>query len=87
MQGRIYHYSSFDPENDCFYGFGENTGPLNKNKQIIRQAPKDSLGYDAETTSPLYKHIPFYIRINKQNKHALGLFYNNTYESHFDMGC
>lgn len=43
------------------------------------QAPKDSLGYDAESTSPLYKHIPFYIRLNKNTKKAIGYFYDNSY--------
>jgi alpha-glucosidase len=52
----------------------------------MRLAPQDSLGYDAEKTAPLYKHIPFYIKINKKIKHAVGFFYNNSYESVFDMG-
>ena len=87
LQGRVYHYSEIDLENDAFYGLGESTGPLNKNSQVVRQAPRDSLGYNAENTSPLYKHIPFYIRINKNHQEAIGLFYHNTFESFFDMGC
>lgn len=86
LQGRIYHFNEIDDKNDCFYGFGENTGKLNKSGCRMRLAPQDSLGYDAETTSPLYKHIPFYIKINKKNKHAIGLYYNNSYEAVFDMG-
>ncbi|MCP4179413.1 MAG: DUF4968 domain-containing protein [bacterium] len=86
-QGRVYHYNEIDQENDCFYGFGETSGVINKRKRRIRQAPRDSIGYDAELTNPMYKHIPFYIRINKKQKHAAGLFYNNTYESLFDLGC
>lgn len=34
----------------------------------------------------MYKHIPFYIKVNKKDKNAIGLFYNNTYECTFDMG-
>ncbi|MEI6055088.1 MAG: TIM-barrel domain-containing protein [Lentisphaerota bacterium] len=86
-QGRVYHYSAIDQQNDCFYGFGEAPGPINKSHRVVRQAPRDSLGYDAELTTPLYKHIPFYIKINRENKHAVGMFYNNSYESLFDMGC
>lgn len=52
----------------------------------MRLAPQDSLGYNAETTAPLYKHIPFYIKVNRNDKHAIGLFYNNSYEASFDMG-
>jgi alpha-glucosidase len=34
----------------------------------------------------MYKHIPFYIRVNEDRKHALGLFYHNSYDCVFDMG-
>jgi alpha-glucosidase len=84
-KGRVRHYSEiFD--GDRFYGFGEGTGALNKMGRYIRMSPKDSIGYNAENMSCLYKHIPFYIRINDHNKHALGLFYHNTYECVFSMG-
>ncbi|MBN1531211.1 MAG: DUF4968 domain-containing protein [Spirochaetes bacterium] len=86
-QGRVYHYSRIDAREDCFYGFGETAGPLNKVRGRVRQAPRDAIGYDAALSSPLYKHIPFYIRMNRKRKHALGLFYHNTWESVFDMGC
>ena len=49
-------------EEDCFYGFGEKAGPLNKNKMFLRERATDAMGYDAEKTDTLYKHIPFYIR-------------------------
>lgn len=35
----------------------------------------------------LYKHIPFYIRLSRETQKAVGLFYNNFYESVFNMGC
>ena len=34
----------------------------------------------------LYKHIPFYIRLSRTTKKAVGLFYHNFYESVFNMG-
>ena len=34
----------------------------------------------------MYKHIPFYIRVNEKDIHAIGLFYHNSYDSVFDMG-
>lgn len=83
LQGRIYHFNNFDSANDCFYGFGETTGTLNKKKKSIKLKPMDSLGYDSEYPTPLYKHIPFYIKINQTNQHALGFFYHNTYEANF----
>lgn len=84
--GRVSHYQELDLENDYFYGFGEKTGKLNKLRKRLVQNAKDTLGYDPEFSDPLYKHIPFYIKFNASTKHAIGLFYNNTYESVFDMG-
>ena len=85
--GKVYHYSSIDIDNDLFYGFGEKGGVINKKFRRMRMSPKDAIGHDAEMTDPLYKHIPFYIRMNAKDKQAMGFFYHNTYESTFDMGC
>ena len=83
---RVTHYSAMDEE-DCFYGFGEKTGVLNKNKKFLRQRATDAMGYDAEKMDTLYKHIPFYIRLSRASRNAVGVFYNNFYESVFNMGC
>jgi alpha-glucosidase len=84
--GRISHYNEIDLQNDHFYGFGEKTGKLDKLGRRMRMSPKDAIGHDPEFGDPLYKHIPFYIRLNNNNRHALGLFYHNSYDSVFDMG-
>lgn len=84
--GRIFHYSKIDLPGDHFYGFGENTGHIDKAGQRVRIAPKDAIGHDPESGGPLYKHVPFYIRVNERNRHALGLFYHNSYDCTFDMG-
>ncbi|MBU3075207.1 glycoside hydrolase family 31 protein [Clostridium estertheticum] len=84
--GRLSHYSCIN-DNDSFYGFGEKTGYINKSKRRMRMNNVDTLGYDSQRSDPLYKHIPFYIKLNKINKIACGLFYNNSYSSIFDMGC
>lgn len=83
---RLYHYSCIN-DNNYFYGFGEKTGVINKAKRRMRMSNVDTLGYDAERTDPLYKHIPFYIKLDKKSRAASGMFYNNSYESVFDMGC
>ena len=84
--GRLTHYSRIDRELDHFYGFGEKTGHLDKKGRRLRMSPKDAIGHDPETGDPMYKHIPFYIRVNERQKHALGLFYHNSYDSVFDLG-
>jgi alpha-glucosidase len=85
-QGRLYHYSCMKDE-DHYYGFGEKSGYLNKKKRRLRMHNVDTIGYDSEHTDPLYKHIPFYIKFNGSTQAATGLFYHNSYESAFDMGC
>ena len=84
--GRLSHYSCMDREKDHFYGFGEKTGHLDKKGRRMRMSPKDAIGHDPEFGDPMYKHIPFYIRINEDKRHSLGLFYHNSYDSVFDMG-
>ena len=83
--GRISHYSRVDREHDHFYGFGEKTGHLDKSGHRLRMSPKDAIGHDPEFGEPLYKHIPFYIRINDIQKKPVGLFYNNSHDCVFDM--
>lgn len=84
--GRLSHYSRMDRAHDHFYGFGEKTGHLDKKGRRLRMSPKDAIGHDPESGDPMYKHIPFYIRVNDEQRHALGLFYHNSYDSVFDMG-
>ena len=83
---RVTHYSAM-AEEDCFYGFGEKAGELNKNKRFLRERATDAMGYDAEKMDTLYKHIPFYIQLSRATQKAVGVFYNNFYESVFNMGC
>lgn len=82
---RRIHTSEITPS-DCFYGFGEKTGMINKIGEYMSMSPKDAMGYDPIKTDSLYKHIPFYIKLNRDTKKAVGYFYHNTYECDFDMG-
>ncbi len=74
-------------EDDVFYGFGEKTGPLDKNKRSIKERATDCLKYDPQLAETLYKHIPFYIRLDRDSKKAVGVFCHNFYESEFNMGA
>ena len=84
--GRLTHYSCIDPSADHFYGFGETTGHVDKKGRQLRFCPKDSIGHDPQWGAPLYKHIPFYVRVNENKLKYLGLFYNNSYDAYFDLG-
>ena len=82
---RRIHTSEITPD-DCFYGFGEKTGDFNKAQKFMGMSPKDAMGYNPKETDSLYKHIPFYIKLNRGSKKAVGYFYHNTAECDFDMG-
>lgn len=79
------HTSEIDKE-DYFYGFGEKTGEINKAETRMTMHPTDAMGYNPKKRDSLYKHIPFYIKVNKVSKKAAGYFYHNTYSCEFDMG-
>lgn len=83
--GRIHHASQIEAD-DCFYGFGEKSGVINKAEKFMNMAPGDAMGYNPEETDSLYKHVPFYIRLNKNSKTAVGYFYHCTAECTFNMG-
>ena len=84
--GRLTHYSKIEYGKDHFYGFGEKSGYPDKAGRHMQMCPKDAIGLDPESGDPMYKHIPFYIRVNEDDLHAVGLFYNNSYDCVFDMG-
>ena len=73
-------------EGDHFFGFGEKSGHLDKRGQFMTMSPTDAMGYDPENTDSLYKHIPFFIKLNDRTKKACGYFYHNTAECDFNMG-
>lgn len=54
------HFMARDSQ-DKFYGLGEKAGELNRHGKRFEMRNLDAMGYDAKTTDPLYKHIPFYI--------------------------
>jgi alpha-glucosidase len=70
-----------------YYGFGEKSGNADKHGRRLRMGATDALGYDAETSDPLYKHIPFYLTVRPdQDGAAIGLFYDNLARGAFDLG-
>lgn len=81
----VYHYLNRLP-GEHYYGFGEKAGPLDKRGMRMRMFDLDALGYDAESSDPLYKHFPFYITYNADADIAYGLFYDNLATAIFDMG-
>jgi alpha-glucosidase len=72
---------------DRYFGLGDKTGPLDKHGRRLRTLAVDALGYDAETSDPLYKHWPFMIGRDETSGTAYGLFYDTLAAVTFDLGC
>lgn len=81
----IYHYLERDLD-DQYFGLGEKSGETDRYGKRYRMMSVDPMGYDAQFTDPLYKHIPFYITRNKKTDIFFGIFYDNLSTSIFDMG-
>jgi len=82
---RVYHYLKRDPD-EKYFGLGERAGTSDRAGQRYRMTNLDALGYNARTTDPLYKHIPFYLTWKTVSRVPLGIFYDNLADSVFDMG-
>jgi len=82
---RIYHYLKREPD-EMYFGLGERAGVTNRAGQSYRMANIDAMGYNARTTDPLYKHIPFYLTWKKNSHVAFGLFYDTVADCTFDLG-
>ena len=66
-----------------FYGLGEKAARLDKRRGQFTMWNSNIPGY-AEGTDPLYQSVPFYIGL--QNGAAYGIFFDNSYCTHFDFG-
>ncbi|MDX2161635.1 MAG: glycoside hydrolase family 31 protein [bacterium] len=84
--GRSVSHSLHHRPDEHYYGFGETAGAFDKAGVRLRMSPRDALGYNAETTDPLYKHFPFYITSVPRQRLFYGLLYDNVSETTFDMG-
>lgn len=82
----VFHYLE-RYKDDQYYGLGEKSGNLNKTRKRYIMKTIDAMGYDAEFTDPLYKHIPYYLTYNQKTNISYGLFYDNYSDSIFDMGA
>lgn len=82
--GRITH--SFCLDDSSFYGFGEKTGRLEKTGTSMRMSNKDACGYDPVRTDPLYKHIPWFIKLSPDGRDTCGIYYNTSADCTFDIG-
>ncbi|HZH32966.1 MAG TPA: TIM-barrel domain-containing protein [Pyrinomonadaceae bacterium] len=86
---------SFDTENgaieaskrrdelEFYYGFGEKALPTSRQGQVLVNWNTDAYAY-GPGVDPIYQSVPFFIALRQGR--AYGLFFDNTYRTHFDMG-
>ena len=67
-----------------FYGLGDKTGFLNKRHYAYDNWNTDNPAPQVENFTRLYKSVPFLLGL--KNGHPYGLFFDDTYKSHFDLG-
>ena len=81
--GGVYHFVS-RAEGEHIYGCGDKGGGIDKSGRAFRIETTDCMGYNAQSTDPLYKHIPFYICENSVGSY--GIFYDTSCTSYLDFG-
>ena len=79
------HWQQRD-EHDQYYGLGDKTGPLDKAGRRFRTRQLDALGYNGESSDPLYKHWPFFIGRRADSGACYGIYYDTLAECTFDFG-
>ncbi len=84
-EGGPRHYLARSP-GEQYFGLGERSGPMDRAGRRLRLGALDAMGYDARTSDPLYKHIPFHITRRPDNGVMFGLFYDTLSDGVFDFG-
>lgn len=60
---------------DIFIGLGEKSGKLDKNRRRFKMFNRDALGYEAMSSDPLYKSIPFFLQANRKRGSIAGIYF------------
>jgi alpha-glucosidase len=82
--GRAHHYVARTP-GQRFYGLGDRTGDCDRAGRSFRLTNVDPMGFDAETSDPLYKSIP-YLLVADADGRCHGAFYDSTADVAIDLG-
>lgn len=82
--GRVHHHA-VRRCGERYFGLGDRTGPMNRAGRRFRLTNLDPMGYDAETSDPLYKSIPYLLIADADNR-CHGAFYDIMGDIVFDLG-
>jgi alpha-glucosidase len=81
--GNIVKLSKVVQEGEHYYGMGDKTMHLNLRGRRVTNWAMDTYGFK-KNEDPIYKCIPFFTAIHTDV--AYGIFFDNTFKSHFDFG-
>ncbi|HTX72188.1 MAG TPA: TIM-barrel domain-containing protein [Rectinemataceae bacterium] len=73
-------------DDDAFFGLGEKSGLLNKRNRSFKLFNRDALGYDAAISDPLYKSVPFFLKLNRESGALCGLYFPNLRVDEVNFG-
>ena len=80
--GSVHYVDRFPGEQ--IFGLGDKCGHVNKAGQRFLLHTGDAMGFRAESSDPLYKHLPFYICRHEAGSY--GLFYDTMSSGSMDFG-
>ena len=87
LQGELgngsHHYLSREI-GEHIYGLGDKTGDINKAGRNFKMETFDPMGFDANSSDPLYKQVPFYMCKNSVG--CYGIFYDTYSNGEIDFG-
>ena len=84
-RGLIQHAQTRDLQSQHL-GLGDKAGPLDRTGKRFRVLQTDALGYNAQTSDPLYKHVPWII-VGNNDSGFCGIFYDTFAELNVDLGA
>lgn len=82
--GRVHHHVARAP-GERYYGLGERSGGMDRAGRRLRLTNLDPMGYDAESSDPLYKTIPYLLVADADNA-CHGAFYDIVSDLTVDLG-
>jgi len=80
--GNIVKMSKKSSDRECFYGLGDKATHLNLMGKRFHNWNTDQYAFEKDQ-DPLYKTVPFYISLKR--KKACGIFFDNSFKTHFDF--
>jgi len=80
--GNSVKMSKMTQAGESFYGMGDKATHSNLKGKRVQNWVTDQYAYEKDQ-DPLYKAVPFYIGLH--NEKAYGLFFDNTFKTHFDF--